>query len=153
MTIREPSPLAPDRSVRRVLIDELDVLYPASVAMFTEEVGVSPEVDGAAHYRARVAALISRGWAFARIEEGRVVFKAEVGVATASACQIQGVYVAPELRGRGLAAPAMAAVVSMALRDIAPVVTLYVNQGNTAARRAYELAGFTRTATFTTVLF
>lgn len=153
MSIRQPSPVRPDPAVRRVVIDELDVLYPASVAMFTEEVGVSPEIDGAAHYRARVAQLISRGWAFARIEDGRVVFKAEVGVATSRACQIQGVYVDPQLRGHGIAAPAMAAVVGMALRDIAPVVTLYVNEGNIAARRAYERTGFRRTATFTTVLF
>jgi len=153
MTIRQPSPLRPDLTVRRVLIDELDLLYPSSVAMFTEEVGVSPEADGAGPYRARVAQLISRGWAFARIEDGRVVFKAEIGVATARACQIQGVYVEPSLRGRGIAGPAMAAVVNAALRDIAPVVTLYVNADNTPARRAYERVGFTRAATFTTVLF
>lgn len=153
MTMCEPSHVQPDPTVRRVLIDELDMLYPASVAMFTEEVGVSPEIDGAAHYRARVAQLISRGWAFARFDDGRVVFKAEVGVATRHACQIQGVYVDPDLRGRGLAAPAMAAVVGMALRDVAPVVTLYVNEGNTAARRAYQRAGFVRAATFATVLF
>jgi len=153
MTMRAPSPLRPDSAVRRVLIDELDVLYPASVAMFTEEVGVSPEIDGADHYRARVAQLITRGWAFARIEDGQVVFKAEVGVATSRACQIQGVYVHPEHRGRGIAAAAMAAVVDLALREVAPVVTLYVNADNVAARRAYEHAGFARTNTFTTVLF
>jgi predicted GNAT family acetyltransferase len=136
-----------------VLIDELDVIYPASVAMFVEEVGVSPESDGAAHYRARVAQLVSRGWAFARLEDGQVVFKAEIGVATSRACQIQGVYVHPDHRGRGIAAPAMAAVVNAALRDIAPVVSLYVNAGNTAARRAYQRAGFVRAATFATILF
>ena len=153
LTISAPSPIRPDPAVRRVLLDELDVLYPASVAMFTEEVGVSPEAEGPAHYRARVAQLISRGWAFARIEDGEVVFKAEIGVATARACQIQGVYVHPAWRGRGIAAPGMAAVVQMALREVAPVVTLYVNAGNIAARRAYERAGFVRAATFTTVLF
>lgn len=153
MTLHEPPPLRPDNAVRRVMLDELDVLYPASVAMFTEEVGVSPEIDGADYYRARVAQLISRGWAFARIEDGQVVFKAEIGVATSRACQVQGVYVHPEHRGRGIAAAAMAAVVRVALREIAPVVTLYVNAGNTAARRAYEHAGFVRTNTFTTVLF
>jgi len=153
LTISAPSPIRPDPAVRRVVLDELDVLYPASVAMFLEEVGVSPEADGAAHYRARVAQLISRGWAFARIEDGQVVFKAEIGVATARACQIQGVYVHPAHRGRGVAAPAMAAVIAMALREVAPVVTLYVNAGNTAARRAYARAGFVRAATFSTVLF
>ena len=153
LTIRTPSPLRPDPAVRRARLDELDVLYPACVAMFTEEVGVSPEPSGGGHYRARVAQLITRGWAFARIEAGRVVFKAEIGVATSQACQIQGVYVAPDLRGQGIAAPAMATVVDLALRDVAPVVSLYVNAGNTAAVRTYLRAGFAQEGSFATILF
>ena len=51
--------------------------------MFTEEVGVSPVVgDGGALYRARVSELVQSGRSFARIEEGRVIFKAEVGAVT-----------------------------------------------------------------------
>jgi hypothetical protein len=148
-----PSPVPPDPLVRRLTIDDFDTVYPASVAMFTEEVGVSPEADGAGYYRARVAQLLSRGWSFARIADGRVLFKAEVGLATPQVCQVQGVYVDPQARGQGLAAPGMAAVVRMALADIAPVVSLYVNAGNVAARSAYRRAGFRQTATFATVLF
>lgn len=143
----------PDPRVRRVLIDELDTLYPASVAMFTEEVGESPEVHGRHSYRARVAQLISRGWAFAIIEDGEVLFKAEVGAATASACQVQGVYVRPDLRGQGIASRAMASVVRIARRYIAASVSLYVNHHNVAARRAYERAGFTQRETFASILF
>ena len=40
-----------------------------------------------------------------------MIFKAEVGAATPQACQVQGVWVRPEFRGQGLAAPGMAAVV------------------------------------------
>ena len=73
--------------------------------MYTEEVGVDPEADGGAPiYRSRVRQLIGLGWSFARIEEGRVVFKAEVAHATPHAAQIQGVWVAPDRRGEGLAA-------------------------------------------------
>ena len=101
--------------------------------MYTEEVGVSPEVGGGADlYRARVAQLVAKGWSFARIEDGRVVFKAEVAAASPFACQVQGVYVDPSRRGEGLAAAGMAAVVRLALRDIAPVVSLYVNEHNAA---------------------
>jgi predicted GNAT family acetyltransferase len=144
----------PDPAVRRTERDDLPALYPACVAMYTEEVGVSPEVGASPDlYRARVAQLVAKGWSFARIEHGRVVFKAEVAAATPYACQIQGVYVDPARRGEGLAAAGMAAVVTLALRDIAPVVSLYVNQHNEPARRAYERAGFTQTATFSTVMF
>jgi predicted GNAT family acetyltransferase len=47
----------------------------------------------------------------------------------------------------------MAAVVTEALRSIAPVVSLYVNDFNLPARAAYRRAGFTQTATFASVLF
>lgn len=152
MTLRRDSRVTPDARVRPVLIDEFDVLYPASVAMFTEEVGVDPEVGNRTGYRARVAQLISQGWSFAIIEDGQVLFKTEVGAATTEACQLQGVYVHPDLRGRGLAVPAMAAVVQQVRQTVAPVVTLYVNDHNTAARRTYERVGFEHTATFASVL-
>jgi predicted GNAT family acetyltransferase len=81
------------------------------------------------------------------------VFKAEVAAASPYACQVQGVFVDPARRGEGLAAAGMAAVVAIALRDIAPVVSLYVNDHNVPARRAYERAGFEQTGTFSTVMF
>jgi uncharacterized protein len=146
--------IAPDPLVRRTEPGDVDLLYPACVAMYTEEVGVSPEAGGGADlYRARVAQLVAKGWSFARIENGRVVFKAEVAAVSPYACQVQGVFVDPARRGEGLAAAGMAAVVTYALRDIAPVVSLYVNQHNVAARRAYARAGFQQSGTFTTIMF
>jgi uncharacterized protein len=82
-----------------------------------------------------------------------VLFKAEIGAATSLACQVQGVWVPPEARGRGLAVHGMAAVVTAALAAVAPVVTLYVNDYNAPARAAYSRAGFTQTGTFMSVLF
>ena len=143
-----------DPLVRRTEPSDVDTLYPACVAMYTEEVGVSPEAGGGADlYRARVTQLVAKGWSFARIEHGRVVFKAEIAAASPYACQVQGVYVDPDRRGEGLAAKGMAAVVELALRDIAPVVSLYVNEHNVAARRAYATTGFEQTGTFATVMF
>jgi predicted GNAT family acetyltransferase len=122
--------------------------------MFTEEVGVSPvSGDGGNLYRARVSELVHLGRSFARIQEGRVLFKAEVGAATAAACQIQGVWVDPALRGQGLSVGGMAAVVQACRASIAPVVSLYVNDFNVAARRAYERVGFREIDTFMSVLF
>ncbi|PSK89162.1 hypothetical protein CLV63_12735 [Murinocardiopsis flavida] len=145
---------ASDPLVRRVRLSELGILLPACVAMFTEEVGVPPDAgDGGALYRARVAELIRTGRAFARIEDGRVVFKAEIGAVTSDACQIQGVWVPPDLRGRGLSVPGMAAVVRRAQDEVAPRVTLYVNDYNTAARTTYARCGFSEVDTYMSVLF
>lgn len=155
MVATEPSAtVVPDPLVRRIRRDEVDIAMPACVAMFTEEVGVSPLAgDGGALYRARVAELVGAGRAFARIEDGKVVFKAEIGAVTPHACQIQGVWVAPERRGEGLSEIGMAAVLDYALREIAPVASLYVNSYNLPARAAYKRVGFAETGAFMSVLF
>ncbi|MEH3033261.1 MAG: GNAT family N-acetyltransferase [Aeromicrobium erythreum] len=147
-----PPQVEPDPRLRRVAIDEVDTVYPASVAMFREEVGVDPEVQGGGQYRARVAHLVAQGLAFAIIEHGRVLFKAEVGAHSPHGCQLQGVYVPPGLRGQGLAAPALAGVVELARAQVAPVVSLYVNDHNVAARRVYDRVGFEQVATFASIL-
>lgn len=154
LEIAESPLVAPDPQVRRTTRRDLGELYPACVAMYTEEVGVSPEAGGGAElYRARVAQLVNRGWSFARFDDGRLVFKAEVACATAYAAQVQGVYVPPDRRGEGLAAAGMAAIVEIIRREIAPVASLYVNSWNAPARAAYERVGFRETARFATVMF
>ena len=154
LEIGVPPLIEADPGVRRTTRADLDELYPACVAMYTEEVGISPEAGGGAElYRARVSQLISRGWSFARFDQGRLVFKAEVACASPLAAQVQGVYVPPDRRGQGLAAAGMAAVVRHVQEHVAPVVSLYVNDWNVAARRAYEQVGFTQSATFSTVMF
>lgn len=154
LTLATPPRVAPSPEVRVVRLDEIDVLYPACVAMYTEELGVSPEVaGGASAYRGRVAQLITRRHVFACIQGGKVVFKAELGAVTPHAAQLQSVWVDPRWRGQGLAAPAVAAVCEVALRDVAPVVCLYVNAHNEPARRAYDRVGFVETGRFATILF
>lgn len=154
VTERVPDMVRPDPLVRRILKEELETIMPACVAMFTEEVGVSPLAgDGGLLYQARVAELVGAGRSFARIDDGKVIFKAEIGAATSHACQIQGVWVAPEFRGQGLSESGMAAVVRYALADVAPVVSLYVNDYNTPARASYRRVGFREVGAFMSVLF
>lgn len=152
MMLDHDSDITPDPRVRRVVMDQFDTLYPSCVAMFTEEVGLDPEGHSKTGYRSRVAQLISQGWSFAIIESDKVIFKAEIGAATPRGCQIQGVYIDPDLRGQGIAASAMAAVVQQARSSISSNVTLYVNDHNLPARRTYERVGFRQTATFATIL-
>lgn len=143
-----------DPRVRRTTRQDMDLLYPACVAMYTEEVGLSPEAGGGGDlYRARVAQLVARGWSFARFDGGRLVFKAEVACTSPQAAQIQGVWVAPDRRGEGLAVSGMAAVAEIVRREIAPTVSLYVNEWNTPARRTYRAVGFEETARFSTIMF
>jgi predicted GNAT family acetyltransferase len=156
LEIHRRSDVTPAPDVRLTDPGDLEALYPACVAMYTEEVGVSPENDagGGDLYRARIRQLIGRGWSMASFDDQGVVFKAEVACVTPYAAQVQGVWVRPDRRGQGLAVNGMAAVVAHVLDSgMAPVVSLYVNEWNTPARAAYASVGFEQTATFATLMF
>jgi len=143
---------AMDPGVRQVKPEELDTYLVAAVDMFIGEVGVDPRLgDGGRGYRRRVASLIAAGRAWARFENGKVVFKAEVGSQSPTVGQIQGVWVHPEWRGKGLgtAGTAMLAAVIVGTGRIA---SLYVNDFNAVARATYDRIGFAEVGTFATVL-
>ena len=150
------SPLLPgtscDPNVRPAGFDEVDLVMPAAAAMFAEEIGYPPYRGSGHIYRQGIASLIRQGRTLVRVEHGEVVFKADIGSVALGVAQVQGVWVAPRWRGQGLAAPAMAAVVEQVRTEIAPVVTLYVNDFNTPARATYARVGFTQIGSFATVL-
>jgi uncharacterized protein len=145
--------MAPDPFVRPVQPAELERYLPAAIAMFTEEVGIDPRLgDGGVGYRARVSELVSAGRAFARFENGEVVFKAEIGAISSQVGQIQGVWVHPSFRGRGFGTVGTAAVADR-LAGMGRVSSLYVNGFNHVARAAYARVGFRQVGSFATILF
>lgn len=148
-----PVPVPGDDSVRHARLSELERYLPAAAAMFAEELGVSPHVaPGSAAFGTRVRELVGAGRAFATFDfRGQVTFKAEIGALSPHTCQIQGVWVRPDLRGRGIGTAALATVMTHAL-ELAPTVSLYVNDFNTAARRLYARLGMRQIATLSTVL-
>jgi predicted GNAT family acetyltransferase len=152
MAMATPPACAIDTGVRRVRVDELEPYLVAAIDMFIGEVGIDPRLgDGGRGYRRRVAGLIAAGRAWARFEHGQVIFKAEVGSQSPSVGQIQGVWVHPECRGRGLGAAGTAAVVSHIVAS-GRMASLYVNEFNTVARAAYARVGLAEVGTFATVL-
>lgn len=156
LVIEADPAVAPDPRVRLAAPDEIDLVVPASVAMFTEEVGYDPTAVGGA-YAARVAELVMGGRTYVRTEDGdggpEVIFKADVGALALGVAQVQGVWVHPEHRGQGLATAGMAAVVADVRRRLASTVSLYVNGYNAPALATYDRVGFRRAGTYATVLF
>jgi predicted GNAT family acetyltransferase len=146
--------IAPDPLVRPVRPDELERYLPAAIAMFIEEVGVDPRAgDGGVSYRARVAELIATGRAFARFENGEVVYKAEIGALSNLVGQIQGVWVHPNRRGHGIGTTGTAAVVDRLVRGMGRTASLYVNSYNLPAKASYRKIGFQQVGEYATVLF
>jgi uncharacterized protein len=151
---RAGRPETGDPRVRRIRPDELEAYLPAAVDMFTTELGISPlSINGAGDYRRRVLGLIREGRALGITDDdGSVIFKADLGTVSPHTCQVQGIWVRPDLRGRGLGGAACASVLQQAL-TVAPTVSLYVNDFNLAAWRMYERLGMRQVAELSTVLF
>jgi uncharacterized protein len=138
--------------VRLAEAADTDRYVAASAAMFTEELGFSPLVAGAGAFAARVGDLIRARRAFASFDfRGQVIFKADIGALTPRTCQVQGVWVRPDRRGRGIGTAGLATVIRHAL-TLAPTVSLYVNDFNAPARRIYAKLGMRHHATLATVL-
>lgn len=153
LVLDEPVGTECDPEVRVARPNQLERYLAAAATMFTEELGVSPHVSpGTAAFHARIRNLIAERRAFVRADHrGQVVFKAEIGAVTPHTAQVQGVWVRPDLRGRGVGTAGLATVLAHAL-TLAPTVSLYVNDFNVAARRMYSRLGMRQHATLATVL-
>jgi predicted GNAT family acetyltransferase len=141
-----------DPRVRPARTGEVDLVLPAAEHMFTAEIGYAPYSGSPRSYRQSIEALVEAGQTYVVVEDGRVVFKADVGSVALDCCQIQGVWLAPDLRGRGLATPLMAAALEQILADHASHATLYVNDFNIPAIATYRACGMAEIGSFTTVL-
>ena len=153
------------RELRAARPDETELVLPASVAMFHGELGYDPTNSGSSYAR-HVGQLASQGRTYVLFDDGAggpalpggpmsVAFKADVGALWGNVSQLTGVWTRPDLRGQGLGSAALAATVERVRAEhVGPagVVSLYVNDFNTAARRLYETLGFTQTSTFATIL-
>jgi predicted GNAT family acetyltransferase len=154
LALDRPAVVRPDPLVRPARSDEFDRYLPAAAAMFDEELGIAPLSGPTGRgYRSQLAALVKAGRVLVRTDaNGDMVFKAELAVVSRHTCQVQGVWVRPDRRGRGIGTAAMAAVVAHALRR-APSVSLYVNDFNVPARRVYDRIGMRQVGILSTVLF
>ena len=144
--------VAPEPRVRFARLEEVDIVMPAAAAMFTDEIGYPPYRGSSRGYRALIAGLIADRHTVVWVEGDEVLFKADVGSAAVDAAQIQGVWLAPRLRGHGLSEALMAAATDLILEHVAPLATLYVNDFNAPARATYRAIGYREVGAFTTVL-
>jgi len=141
-----------DPRVRPARADEIDIVLPAAAHMFTAEIGYPPYTGSPRSYRGSLAALIARGHTWVVVEDGEVVFKTDIGSLALGCAQLQGVWLAPHLRGQGLAVPMIASVMEQVMAGPAPLVSLYVNDFNAAALATYDRLGFAQVGDFTTIL-
>ena len=132
---------------------DLGELLPAAAAMFTEEVGFDPIARYGEGYAARLRTLIAgQRCAIVTDVNGRVIFKADAGIANLDTAQMQGVWLHPDYRGYGLAKPFFAAAAQVLQRRY-PHLSLYVNDYNARALAMYRGTGWEQIGQFSTIIF
>ncbi|NLE17348.1 MAG: DUF4081 domain-containing protein, partial [Propioniciclava sp.] len=132
MACTGPTAVDADPRLRPARAEDFDSYFAGAVHMYREELEEDPLTTNPVGYRRYVRSLIDDRRAFAIVEDGRVVFKADLGAMSRRVAQVQGVWVAPDLRGRGLSVPAMAGVTDAILAG-GRIASLYVNDFNAPA--------------------
>jgi ribosomal protein S18 acetylase RimI-like enzyme len=139
-------------AVRRATEEDLDELTVASARMSAEDFEIDPWKIDRTIVKRRMREKIADGRSFVMRKNGFLAFKADLAVRDPRGAQVEGVYTAEDLRGRGIASRCMAEIGRRVLEEI-PVITLHVSVINHAALKAYERAGYVRTAELRLAIF
>ena len=150
MVLDAPPAVEPNPRVRLLTHSDFPSYLEASVSMYTDEIGSSPFKYGPGYDRFVTERLRQRDAYGIVDDDGRVIFKADLGPKHGNQAQLQGVWVAPDLRGRGLSVPALAGMLRLAMERY-PVISLYVNDFNAPAIASYERLGFVEVGALATV--
>lgn len=130
-----------EHDLRPATIDELLPVAEAQAEIAFVESGVDPMLKDREGFLARVARRIEMGRVFVVVENGEMIFKADIISETPETAYLEGIYVAPGHRGKGVA-PRCLSRLTMLLLDRVSNVCMLSNVDFDAAHRSYVKAGF-----------
>ena len=136
--------------VRPAALTELDQIAEAHAEVTFIESGRDPMATDRDGFLKRVARRIEMGRTFVVFEAGKLVFKADIVAEADRIVYLEGVYVAPELRGRGIASKCLSKL-NLFLLERADTICMLSNERFTGAHRSFERAGFRATGRCTTL--
>jgi predicted GNAT family acetyltransferase len=137
--------------LRLATLDDLPFVLPVQACMAFEESGVNPMERDPVGFRIRCARRIEQGRVFVWIEDGRLLFKADVLADTERAVYLEGVYTSPPARNRAYGSRCVAQMARKLLRHGTRSIMLLVNEQNHKARAFYSRTGFRTTAYYDTI--
>jgi len=146
-------PSSPARVVpglRRATLRDLKLVVAAHARMAEEELGINPLTTDPDGFQMRCERRIRKGRVWVLIENGRLIFKADVVAATPDANYIEGVYVNPEERSKGHGNRCLAQV-SRSLLTQTQAVCLLVSEQNRVAQGLARKAGYTVISCYETI--
>jgi ribosomal protein S18 acetylase RimI-like enzyme len=141
-------PLVP--GLRLANLDDLELVVPAHAQSAFDESGVDPLAVDAEGFRKRCARRIEQGQTWVLVEDGRLMFKAEVITDTPEVVYLEGIWVDPAERGKGIGLECMSEL-SRELLMRTRSLCLLVNEKSEAAQRFYKKAGFKLVSYYDTI--
>lgn len=136
--------------LRRATLRDLEMLLPVHARMAYEESGVNPLEKDPSGFRLRCARRIEQGRVWVLIENGRLLFKADIMSDTPDVVYLEGIYVDPEERGNGTGLRCLSQLTRNLLART-KTVSLLVNEMNQTASTFYTKAGFKLHAHYDTI--
>jgi ribosomal protein S18 acetylase RimI-like enzyme len=133
--------LDPIPGLRLATPAELDLVAPVHAEMAFDECGVNPMEKDPVGFRQRCSRRIQNAKTFVWVEDGMLMFKAEIVAQTPEVVYLEGIWVNPSERGKDKGQRCL----SQLVRDLlnrAPSVILMVNQKFERALNFYHKAGF-----------
>ncbi|MFL6337274.1 MAG: GNAT family N-acetyltransferase [Pyrinomonadaceae bacterium] len=121
--------------------EDLDQVMTVQAELAFAESGVNPLETDPEGFRRRCLRRIEQGRVWVWVEEGRLVFKADIVSETPAVKYVEGVWVAPEQRGRGYGLRCLSQL-SRELLARSSAVTLLVNEKAPGAVAFYRRAGY-----------
>jgi len=128
-------------TIRLATQDELMQVAEAHAEVAFLESGTDPMVKDRTGFLERSARRIEMGRTFVVIEDGKLLFKADIIAEADGIAYLEGVYVAPESRGKGIGAKCLSKLTLM-LMGRAEKVCMLSNVGFETAHRSFTKAGF-----------
>jgi predicted GNAT family acetyltransferase len=129
------------RGLRLATLDDLIYVMPVQATMAEEESGVNPLETDPLGFRLRCARRIEQNRVWVWVEDGQLLFKADILADTPEVSYLEGVYVASEARGKGYGIRCFAQL-SRQLLARTQSLCLLVNEQNQTALQFYRRAGF-----------
>jgi ribosomal protein S18 acetylase RimI-like enzyme len=138
--------------LRTATLADIEQVVCINAEMAFGENGVNPLKVDPEGVRQRMRRRVQQGRIWVVFEKGRIVFKADVISETPEVIFLEGIYVHPDERGRGLGFRCLTELGRrLTSRDTS--LSLVVNQTNTSAQRLYSKSGYTLHSHYRTVYF
>lgn len=148
--LRWPTAVSKVSNLRLANVHDLPLLVPVHAEMAREESGVDPRERDAAGFIERYTRRIEQGRTWVLIEDGKLLFKAEVMAETPETTYVEGVWVNPEVRRQGYGRRCLSQLARMLLWRTKSIC-LFVNDENEDAQRFYKQAGYHLRSVYDTV--